>query len=97
MAGLVHLIDWTKSNSTMYINLLYRSQISFKKSALLCGLLWFLHSSISNAQVVINEVYIRPDGLSATPPNGLIYIRAVKSTLRFTIKVVLPLIYRAIL
>ncbi|WP_297507872.1 lamin tail domain-containing protein, partial [Flavobacterium sp.] len=29
--------------------------------------------SFSRGQVLINEVYIRPDGLSATPPNGLIY------------------------
>jgi len=70
---LVYLFDRTKPNSFMCSNLLYRYLFPFSKSTLLCGLLWFLHSSISNAQVVINEVYIRPDGLSATPPNGLIY------------------------
>jgi len=26
------------------------------------------------SQIVINEVYIRPDGLSPTPPNGIVYV-----------------------
>lgn len=42
------------------------------KSKLLLALLLF-SSLIVNSQILINEVYIRPDGLSATPPNGLIY------------------------
>lgn len=57
----------------MFSNLLHRSLFLLSKPTLLCGVLWFLHTSISNAQVVLNEVYIRPDGLSTTPPNGLIY------------------------
>ena len=38
--------------------------------------LFFLLVSITfsvNAQVVLNEIYVRPDGLSTTAPNGLIY------------------------
>lgn len=31
---------------------------------------WFGHT---NSQVILNEIYIRPDGSSNTPPNGLIY------------------------
>jgi hypothetical protein len=41
------------------------------KSKLLLGLLLF-SSLFVNSQILINEVYIRPDGLSTTPPNGLI-------------------------
>ncbi len=26
------------------------------------------------SQVVLNEIYVRPDGLSTTPPNGLVYV-----------------------
>ncbi|MFN5772340.1 lamin tail domain-containing protein, partial [Flavobacterium sp.] len=42
------------------------------KLKILLRLLLF-SSFFVNSQIVINEVYIRPDGLSATPPNGLIY------------------------
>ena len=37
----------------------------------LLGLFLFCHVSLG--QVVLNEIYIRPDGLSTTPPNGLIF------------------------
>ena len=36
--------------------------------------LFLVFSTITlNGQIVLNEIYIRPDGLVATPPNGLIY------------------------
>ena len=37
--------------------------------------LFLVFSTISlNGQIVLNEIYIRPDGLVATPPNGLVYV-----------------------
>ena len=39
-----------------------------------CLFAFFVLSTISlQGQVVLNELYIRPDGSTATPPNGLIY------------------------
>jgi hypothetical protein len=37
--------------------------------------LFLVFSTITlNGQIVINEIYIRPDGASTTPPNGLVYV-----------------------
>jgi len=37
--------------------------------------LFLVFSTITlNGQIVLNEIYIRPDGSSITPPNGLVYV-----------------------
>ena len=42
-----------------------------KKIIILVSLLFT--SFTSNAQIVLNEIYVRPDGAVPTPPNGIIY------------------------
>ena len=43
-------------------------------SSKFCLYAFFVLTTFSlKGQVVLNEIYIRPDGLSTTPPNGLIY------------------------
>jgi hypothetical protein len=37
--------------------------------------LFLVFSTITlNGQIVLNEMYVRPDGSAGTPPNGLIFV-----------------------